>query len=1348
MEGTSGGVGSVSRLIIVALMLLTAVLSEVSFTATAPPPAGTLNVTWENMAPDTNTFQGDVNLSMLWLSLEAQGADITLYSIQVDVFGMPSQGIDRVFLWDDRNYDRNVSYGECVIGEEDTPPYILPPSGDMRECTGILPGIPVVIEKTRSRYFTVMLDLYFDPLQTLTDTYLRVCVDAGYISSSATSVVGLPACSRTIDVNTRFFYDDMEQGQGNWTFSGGDDGGLYQDGLWHLSYPGEEICINNVRNMAFSHSGNNSWYYGHNYLWFGDRVCNYYTNHSGAPLLPTRNWGKLTSPWIDARLGTSLSMTIHHYLSREPNNGVDLADVFLYDGSTWTLITSEWSTDDQWKKLTLNLSDYAGLQVKLEFRFDTMDDRNNLFIGWMIDDLAVYGELLGHDIAVTELSVPDFVPLEPQNISARVSNIGGLDESNIEVNLNVDGALADQQILPFLGTGDTTKVYFNWTPPGEGLYEICIESTPVTGETIIWNNYQCKYVNATSQPFTKVAILRSYGTQAQGPKVTWDYLNAHWSDYGLAPISIDYQSLNTYPITYDAIAATDADVLVLSGSGYYYREPIGTELDDLEMDAIEKWVRSGRGFVTIGTAFHMNVSNNNYLTDLVGIADQAYYHNDTPDVQIYANCTSHPIFANVSNPFGNAFIRTMTPANDHSWDWDDLAGGQMCARSGDGRGGIVIHKGAVMISIAADVMPNDDERQLLYNSFVWSRYDIFDYDVKVDMNSPRFIRPTDIALVSSIVSNIGAKDLPTVQVDLKVDGSVVDTQMVSDLLHMEENYVNFTWVPPSLGTYQICIFADIIGFTDEDPTNNEECMPLEVTDDMPVQVYVLDSWGTDFADEAPWDLLNANWPRYGSARLYINYTRFNKERITYQELVDSYADVLLISTSRSGNMNDPAAGGYYFSYSERRAIRRYVQEGNALIGTGLTLDSEHLEEHGRMLGPLFGLKSGNYYYYKTGVHNLRVIDPAENHPLFNEIPSEYDTANGMTLTPGLFIINRPPTPNQYFPLNWTDERLGGGEYKAMSYPNNNATVIVNDAGNYKAVYITNFVEKNSNANDIQLLYNAMVWSWVIAPPTDLWIYKEMSTLRLEWNGSASARVQGYNIYRATSVNGFDFNVTYDTVPVGMDQWTDPQPDAGVDANNYFYVVRAYDERDIEEQNLNKVGKFVKQLYKGTNEISIGFELKDHSTSIAFESVNGLYKSVEAFDAQTCVWYVWTPTGGSLTEIDRTMGLKVTMKSDGSLINVGRVKDTNIVLHDVGACANWNFVGYPSFVMWPLPEVLDDGGMAGKYDLVLWYDPMDKKQHWKWFDPNDPGGSPLKELKPGMGIWMHVIQAGVWEVKGD
>ena len=446
-------------------------------TVTAPPPAGTLNVTWENMAPDTNTFQGDVNLSMLWLSLEAQGADITLYSIQVDVFGLPPQGIDRVFLWDDRNYDRDLSYDECVIGEEDTPPYILPPSGDMRECTGFLPGIPVVIEKTRSRYFSIMLDLYFDPLQTLTDTYLRVCVDAGYISSSATSVVGLPACSRTIDVNTRFFYDDMEHGQGNWTFSGGDDSGLYPDGLWHLTYPGEEDCINNIRDMSFSHSGNTSWYYGHRFLWWGDWVCNYYTG--------TRNWGRLTTPWIDARKGTSLAMTVFHFLSRELYNGVDLAEVYLHDGASWKLISSEWFTDDQWKKLVLNLSEYAGKQVKLEFRFDTVDTINNLFIGWMVDLSPAWEDTLTKTL---------YGNIDSELIQAMSDS--GLDSTTKDTFLSsVFDILTTTAGVPGSANLGGFKAEFGGVPDPPNRYALLIGGCPFPGQPsdLLWNDLRDNY---------------------------------------------------------------------------------------------------------------------------------------------------------------------------------------------------------------------------------------------------------------------------------------------------------------------------------------------------------------------------------------------------------------------------------------------------------------------------------------------------------------------------------------------------------------------------------------------------------------------------------------------------------------------------------------------------------------------------------------------------------------------------------------------------------------------------------------------------------------------------------------
>jgi hypothetical protein len=1666
----------------------------------APPlAAGTLSVTWESLAPWTNTFQGDVNLTVLWLALKAEGANIVLNSIRVDVYGFPTDGINRTFLWDDYDGDKFMAFFECIIGEDATPPYVLPPNNDMRECTGPDEGMPVVIDQDETRYFTVYMDLGFDPDQSLIGNDLKACVEN--INSSADTVVGLPACSRTIEVNKRFFYDGMEQGQGDWTFTGGDDGGVHPDGLWHMSQ-GEEYCANEDEDVPFYHSDNTSWWYGYNHYLFGDWWCDYYTHQSGAPLLPTRNWGELRTPWIDARKGSSLALTIWHLLSKEPFMAVDVASVYLDDGDGWHHVSSEININTTWKKMTLNLSEYAGKQVRLEFRFDTIDAQGNMYLGWFIDDLVVYGKALKHDIAVTDLKgLKDYVYLVPQNITAMVSNIGTEDENDIEVNLTQNGTTIDQQTISFLASETNTTVNFTWNPPGVGEYDICIESTPVPGEAILWNNYQCKSVNVTQLVFTKIAILRSYGTLAQGPKETWNYLNDHWEDYGSDPVQIDYTSLSIYPITYEAIEETEADVLVLSGSGYYGIEPFGTELDDSEIEAIERWVRGGHGFITIGTAFDRQIPNNNGLVGLVGIVNQPYEMHWADQIQVEFDYINHPIFRNVSNPFQVNFNRTMSSSSDLRWGGSDLDGGKLCAWSLENNSAaIVIYKGSVMISSAVDVTPNEDERQLLYNTFVWSRYEIFDYDVEVSINAPRFVPPSETTNISSIVSNIGKKDLSAVQVDLKVDGNVVDTKNITNLSHMEQAPVNFSWTPSSLGIYQICVFADIIGITDEDPSNNEACMEIEVTDDIPIQVYVLDSWGTDFAEQAPWDYLNENWANHGTERLYINYTRFNKETIRYQELVDSYADVLLISSSRSGNMGDPEAGGYLFTTREMNAIKKYTQEGHGLIGTYLTLDTQKLEAHGNVLGPLFGLKPMNVYYRMPGIHSLSVIDPSENHPLFNNMEFGYDTSNGLTTTPGLWLKWEPFKPDEWFPLNWSDEDLQGGEYKSLSHPTENATVIAHDPGNYKAVYITNFAEKNSNANDTQLLYNAMVWtyyepdyhdvamsnltgpdrvrpsptmpftatitnlgavvednytngidvyltqdglavdqtsipslgigasqnitlrwdppdsplpqtyeicmkawpvvwetnmsdnevckivdvidediivvavldSWgtdnpllapwddinanwasfgqyqvlidyemlnkedialqdlmfssadvlmisssnstmtptaeftldeiaaiqtyvgmghgivgtgltlstqslpnnnqlaplfgidggfsftdtmgvteyqqlqpshtvfyhipdpffpasgisctpglatpdpdgwgpalllaegeylgnstpvpsagaIVAnnttkgiylsnfhemssseddkqilynamawaagktlypsltppPPEDLWISIQGDQLRLDWTVVNPQPDIWFNIFRADTVDGFNFSFPYDQVdaPPYLDE-----AGTATNSSNYFYVVRAINKTSgLTENNTKKVGKFYNQLHRGTNDISIPFILKDTSVEAVFGAISADIREVAVYDSISATWLRWFPgIGGSLSDVDNTMGIRViSQKNNVDFVTVGRVPvETAIdftILFD-----NWFFVGYPCFNTYPLPDILDDNGLMGLYVLVYYYDPTDKKNPWKWFDPNDPN-SPLTDFETGKGYWIYMKTSGTWTVPGE
>jgi len=580
---------------------------------------------------------------------------------------------------------------------------------------------------------------------------------------------------------------------------------------------------------------------------------------------------------------------------------------------------------------------------------------------------------------------------------------------------------------------------------------------------------------------------------------------------------------------------------------------------------------------------------------------------------------------------------------------------------------------------------------------------------------------------------------------VEVDSTNIFLNAAGDSLKVKLQYT-----PASENDDDVCIRADIVGFVDEDLTNNEVCTVVLARNNPPVQVFVLDSWGTDNGALAPWANLNSNWALYGSTPVYIDWTTFNKENIQYQELVDMYADVLLISNSYTGNpMENPITEGHYFSPSELLAIRNYVTDGHGLIVTGGSFDTEQLPIHVLELGPTMGIDGGFNYMTTYQVTQMVVQNPGENHPLFYNIPDHYNTRNGTSLTPGFSLTGPEP---------WDVPHLSGGEYKALEDLAVNPSgpfgaVIAYEPGGYNSVYITGFVERMANANDRQLLYNAMVWarSSVKAPSNimvELW--NSDVDLRVTWTENPSPGLVGYHVYRADTVDGFTFGLPIANLSAGTTEYVDPS--RGQDLNNYYYIVRAYDINGNEEMNMNIAGKFVITLYPRTNEISIPFELMDTTTSVVFSRLAGLYDKIEAFDAQMGVWKTWTPTGGTLTDVDHTMGLRVTMKPSAGVVDfktTGRVPGmTDIGLYHDLISAFWNFVGFPRHLTTPLPDALDNYGMAGKYDLVLWYDPLDKTQHWKWFNPNDPGGSPLTELKPGMGIWVHTTQAGTWSLPGS
>ncbi|TET91803.1 MAG: hypothetical protein E3J35_01070 [Methanomassiliicoccales archaeon] len=1355
MKSTSRRLKHVGAISIVTAMIFAGVFAMGPMFVKAPPLQGTLDVTFYDLAPNTGTFPGDVNVTMLSLEMTASGGDVRVTSIEFRLGGTISAvEITSVAFWDDALINALPEYFECELAKSTVlaATFTVPQTGSLNECNG--PG-SYIVDQFQTRSILVLLSV-----DGATDDFDTVSLEVTAINSPDT-VNGGTETTKEIEVLHIFFGDDMESGMGSWQREGWDKGHMHEpDGLWHLSQ-GEENCKNNNDNLAFFHSYNTAWWYGHRYEdpWDPGYICSYYTWMPGQYLTSTRNMGNLTTPEIDATTGSGLSVSFWHMLMGEPDTPLyelDNGYLWLYDVDLdrWHKINDDPydTTDTNWWKVTLNLSAYAGKRVKLELRFDTGDEGRNLWLGWFVDDLVVYGKSVAHDIAVPWSDAP---PVDSPSgstlyVNATYSNIGTSDETNVGIRMTVDNGTVDTGTIASLPSGTSEKRMLTWSPTVLGDHWVCMEADPVAGETILWNNKLCSVVSIIDTAVHYVYVLRSQGTTLQGAKDTWDHLNANWGTYGTDQVLIDYTSLNIPGIKYNDIAlqSPKPDVLVISSPGGWIDgvAPPGGEYTDTETAAIIKYTLEAHGIILTGTVFNELIPNNNDLAMLVGIKDQAYIRDfPIPSMDIESAFAGHPLFTDVSDPFPLGYNITMsTPAK--SWQSGDLTTGEYGARfPGNQSASIVINKGVYMLSWGAERTPNTDTYQLLYNAMITSLYQVLDHDVKAeDIVAPNYVRVGYPVNVSATIANIGKND-ESVDAKLLVNTIQQDVQNIFLTKTGGTQRVTLTYTPASERDDNVCVRADIVGPLDEDLSNNEVCTVVKARNNPPVQVFILDSWGTDFGALAPWDLINNNWNLFGTTPVYIDYDRFNKENIQYQELVDMYADVIVISNSYTGGVENPISRGYYFSLPELNAIKNYVNDGHGLIVTGGSFDTNYLPNHLLQLGPLMGMSDTSQLMVTFGVTDMVVQSPGQNHPLFYNIDTPYNTRNGTSLTPGFFMTGPEP---------WDVGHLSGAEYKALE---NSATpygaVIANEPGNYNTVYITNFVERMANTNDRQLLYNAMIWarSSIIAP-SDLWIelWNGGNDLRLTWTESPSATLVGYNIYRANTVDTFTFGVPYDTVLAGTSDYVDPG--TGIpNPDNFYYIVRAYDSNGNEEMNMNIVGKYILTLYAKMNEISIPFELQDTTTANVFGQLTGEYKYIEAYDAQTGTWKRWDEFGGFLTDVDHTMGLRVNMKPSAGVrdfVTVGRVPGmTDITMYHDIASSYWNFVGFPRHLTTPLPDALDNYGMMGKYDLVYWYDPLDKRAHWKWFDPNDPGGSPLTELRTGMGIWVHTTQPGIWSLPG-
>lgn len=401
---------------------------------------------------------------------------------------------------------------------------------------------------------------------------------------------------------------------------------------------------------------------------------------------------------------------------------------------------------------------------------------------------AVATPLPSHDLAIYHWVFPPYAePNNPVEFKVEIINFGASDESNVTVYLLEDGAIVNSTTLDTILATESLTISLRWAPSEIGKHNFQIYIEEVSGEENVDNNIVEKslYVGFP----IKAVVLDSEGNIAGYTTVNWDKLNENWDKFGSVMIYIDYKSLDIEEITYEDIASTGADVLIISSawSPYY-----GWEFTDSEIDAIKRYITEGHGIIVTEASFYHRVPNNNKLAPLLGL-DQSVIWNYTFTSRLDIIDPNHPIMQGIPNPYSFSEITTGTPMYG-VWDDEKLSGGSYIAMGQSSESCIVVYKrGRTYISPLLEGLVDqwgDYNLKLIYNALTWSPQEL-----SVQLEVPNFVRLGNTVIINSTIKNDGLTNETDITFELLINGSVVYSEVIANLSSGAYYNVSYSWTP-------------------------------------------------------------------------------------------------------------------------------------------------------------------------------------------------------------------------------------------------------------------------------------------------------------------------------------------------------------------------------------------------------------------------------------------------------------------------------------------------------------------------------------------------------------------------
>ncbi len=328
-------------------------------------------------------------------------------------------------------------------------------------------------------------------------------------------------------------------------------------------------------------------------------------------------WAGLWYPgWIETNI--NLGSTINLLDGTATVNGSRIIPVDIHPIDCWEL--SYWMYEYQY---TLWYDKASGLWIDMEYVEPYYNQRFELLL---VDTNIPIGTTYEHELAAT-LEAPHF--LEPSNsslLNATVYNLGLSNETNVELQLLINGTQADSVTIPELLNGTSYTISHLWTPAMEAIYNVTAFALPVLGENITINNVATQLV--------KVRTVKGY--------VLFD--QTHWTDSifyyntwvtDLIDGGYMVDTLTTSPIAQSMLEGYDVFVIP-QAHDYYFPD---------EILAIRNFVLDGGGLLVIGDDSPFIYTTLTSFADITWSGESYGWWGHTSDI------TPHPVTEGVTTAY-------------------------------------------------------------------------------------------------------------------------------------------------------------------------------------------------------------------------------------------------------------------------------------------------------------------------------------------------------------------------------------------------------------------------------------------------------------------------------------------------------------------------------------------------------------------------------------------------------------------------------------------------------------------------------------------------------------------------